>query len=382
MGNPILAELRWALLQNLGDEAAARVNESIRRIQENDIIGPSIITLHYQNAALMTVLADFSRQCGADIGIHKPQIENYARGKTISIDVERVSFWKALREITAASGVGAAPYAQSGQFELQIIARGNFNLDSDQMVTQGAIAIVPQSCQQMRMINYMNGGKQSYISLQLAALAEPKMRVLSANTAAWLKECVDDKGNDLAPKFRPGGVPMNSMRAQWVWPLQTQLTDLPNLGTKIVRLRGELTLIVQVSSQLFQIDDLSGVHDRSVESGGDTIVFRGFTQTATKENKLDISISGEMSQNPWGWQSMFISSPAFQIMDARDRPLNFERTESVTVSPNQVSFSLYYMSPGGAQSNVAGPVRLRWEVPKDTKHITVPFEMHDLALPG
>ena len=68
MGEAVEPQLREALKGELSDEARARVTAALRGIQDHRDFGPSVITMHFKNAPLATVLDDFSRQAGADLG--------------------------------------------------------------------------------------------------------------------------------------------------------------------------------------------------------------------------------------------------------------------------------------------------------------------------
>ena len=56
------------------------------------------------------------------------------------------------------------------------------------------------------------------ITLQLAVVAEPKIRVVSAGQGDWIKECVDDKNHDLL--HQGPQMPMFAIAGgarQWNW---------------------------------------------------------------------------------------------------------------------------------------------------------------------
>lgn len=380
MGDDVVPQLRAAQAQKLSDEAAARVVEAIDRIHENDMTGPSIITLHYHNAPLMQVLLDFARQARADMGIHRRNIQDYAAGRTITIDVDHVSFWKALSAIMDATELRVVPYSPSG-FTLEVMGgMGNMFAFGNQIATHGAVAVIPQSCQRTRMIDFRTGAKQDFFSLQLAALIEPKMHVLGATSFGWLKDCVDDRGNELAPVTQRGP-PGISMRPMWFWPLQTMLTDAPNLGSKIVRLRGELVLTVQSGSKVIDVDDLSKLHDMEVDVRGAAVVLQSFAPADNNEYRLNISITGPQAQNQFQWQAIFSPDVNLQIRDASDNPVQFRRVQNSFSSPGVMKESIYFSKAGGPGA-AAGPYRLHWEVPTETRRITVPFELHDLPLPN
>jgi beta-lactamase regulating signal transducer with metallopeptidase domain len=95
MGMDIEPQLQELLKgSSLTEEARLRVNEVISRL----FTAPSKITLHYNDAPMMAVLEDFARQSRADLGIHRPQIADYAKSRRLSINVDHVSFWARCRK--------------------------------------------------------------------------------------------------------------------------------------------------------------------------------------------------------------------------------------------------------------------------------------------
>jgi hypothetical protein len=63
------------------------------------------ISLQYANAPVQTILDDFAKQSGLDLGIHEPAIVNFAKSRQASIHLDHADFWPSLRAVCAASGL-------------------------------------------------------------------------------------------------------------------------------------------------------------------------------------------------------------------------------------------------------------------------------------
>ena len=95
MGPAIEPELRDALRGNLSDEARARIDALVARFQEAMALH-AMVTMHYTNAPLMKVLADFAQQAGGNLGIGAPSVARFAEGRSATINLDHADFWTAL----------------------------------------------------------------------------------------------------------------------------------------------------------------------------------------------------------------------------------------------------------------------------------------------
>ncbi len=378
MGEEAAPQLKEILKDSsLSDEAAARIRTALLRIQEGRQFGPSVITIHCHDAPLAGVLEDFANQAGADLGVDRPEIRAFVANRKISLDLDHADFWTALRAVEDASHLHARPNNGNGQMILDQPV-GWFEPWNGRARAFGPCLI---AVQQVNWSIQFGPEKNttSNLNLQLAAMIEPKLRVVGPFNGNWLRQCVDDKGHQLAPP----GPAMNFGGAvpQWYTPLVTNLQVVPGMGNKIAKLTGELDFNVQTKSELVEINDLTSALNVSRTAGENTITIQKFT-AANGQYQLQMSAVGPATQGRWDIIQTLISP--LQILDDKDRPLQLISTNSANSPNGQMSITLAYIA--APQMNgvpIGPPKKLRWEITTETRLIKVPFELDDIELrPG
>jgi len=378
MGLSVEPQLRDALNRTISDESRARLKDILARLDEAKDLH-AMITMHYTNAPIMKILNDFAAQAGGDLGISDPAVANFVKDRVANVDLDNAGFWPALRVISDASGL--KPWI--GQNGLTI-APGEggaimpFNFDNPLAKSTGGLLVVPTSCQGMRSIIYSDNRHAGMFTLVINVVPEPKLHVLGEFGVDWVKECVDDKGNSLLAQgvnrrmLIPRMMPMRGPR-QWSWPLAVNFAQVPNMGTKIARLRGELDLSVQTRSQAFEINNVTRA--RGLPQGDGEMTVTVLTCSKTNMNyRLDLGLSGAgVNMNMPSIQE-FINSA--ELVD-----------DEGNVIPRQTVMPMPRPNGGGVDltfiyvPTAAMPAKLRWEKTVEQKKLAVPFELDDLPLP-
>jgi hypothetical protein len=374
LGPSVEPELHEVLQGHLTDEARARIESALQHIQENHDFGPSVITLHYENAPLATVLDDFADQAGADLGVHRPEFREWIKSRTVSIDLDRADFWTTLRKLEDLTGLHVRPADGDGRMILDRNG-GWFDIwDSDDGgKVAGPCIIFPKMANST--LQYGRRGNNSYaFNLTLQALIEPKLHVVGESSPNWLRECVDDKGHSLLPPgAQPNFFPMNSQR--WWMQLMTNLQPVHDMGTRIARLRGELDFDIQTQSEVVEVDQLSSVHDLVKTAGGNTITIERFS-SENGQYQLHLTIRGSAASAGWGLVQNLL--PTLQILDDKDRPLQTTSTSTNMTGNGQMNLVLGYNA--NFFPNIGPPTKLRWEITTETRQLKVPFELDDFEL--
>jgi hypothetical protein len=350
---------------------------------------PSIITMHYKDAPLQDVLEDFARQAGADLGVQRRQIINYAKPRRISIDLDQANFWTALRVLSDRTGLRPQPYASDPQMVLQVNGNamfGGFDMFSDAAKASGGFLIIPWMCRLNRSVDYERDiDSQSDLWLDLIVMAEPRLHVIGPSNQEWLQQCVDDEGNSLIGVRRPSHF-FNNGRGWW-WTMQANLKEVPHMGQRIASLRGELRFSVQSKSELIEIADPQNIKDLVKTAGKHTIRFKQFVNQ-NGQWQLTLSVTNMPARSgPRPAQSFF---SMLKIMDAQDQP--YSRADiSITGPAQQTEVTISFMAVSnapmmrlgaGEMEGLGPPKMLQWEVPIETRIIRAPFELTDLALPA
>ncbi|MDP9173351.1 MAG: hypothetical protein M3O30_05740 [Planctomycetota bacterium] len=383
MGDAVEPQLRALLLRDFSHEARARVQAALKQIEDARRIGPASITMHYTNAPLQNVLDDFARQAGADLGCRRAPIVEYAKNKPVTINLDHASFWESLRMIGEVSELRPRFNNNDPQMLLEIAPSGGppMELNGPGSKHAGPFLIVPRMCTINRVVQYTRGGlNRSNLYLRLTALAEPKIHVINQTNPDWLQECVDEKGHSLladnqTPMFFNNG-------REWSWELQCELKELPDMGQKIARLRGELKFVLETKSEVVSINDLAKLGDIARTVDGNTITLRDFS-TANGQYQLHLSLVGPAAgiQN---WNFLRDVLAAIQVL-GDDGEIIHSEGMSTSSGPQGFDITLLYANTNrnGQGAGVASPIprKLRWDVKLESRLIDVPFELTNLNLP-
>ncbi|MGD0463074.1 MAG: hypothetical protein ABSB74_11370 [Tepidisphaeraceae bacterium] len=372
LGPDIEPMLRSALAGKLSDEARARLNDVTGRLEESNLLH-AMVTMHYKDAPLQTVLNEFAWQAGADLEVRQPAVTGYAQGRTASIDLDRADFWLALRAVSDASGL--RPWV--GPLGLTLAPSGQrafvqIDLANRYAREAGGLLIAPRTCQEFRILNYAANQPVAPATLNLIidVIPEPKLHVIGVTNMDWLKECVDDKGHSLMPAvmnqrfFRP-----MARRREWWWPLQVTLRPTPQLGMKIARLRGRLDFTAQTRSQIVEVNDITRARNVTKNVGDLSLT----VQSCQKTNlncQLGLTLQGVALGDPV--LQDFLSSA--ELVDDDGQTVR-RQSFSTTPAADGVVINIVFLP------SMTTPSKLRWERTLEQKKLSVPFELDDLPLP-
>jgi hypothetical protein len=375
MGPTIAGELRDAERTNLPDETRARIEHILARFEEQQALHASV-TLHYEKAPMLTVLNDFAGQAGGRLGIDEPLVVKFAQGRKVSVDLDEADFWQAMRVVTRATGLatcigvnGVAFSPFPGRAGLPV------NLSNRYAVTKGGLLIMPLGLQDLRRIDYGTGQTTEVMSLPVGVYAEPKMHIVGMMDPNWLKVCVDDKGNSLISKiperrFFPGFVVQRGMR-QWSWMLQANLHQMPDMGTQIAQLKGELNFSAQTRGTTLEIDDITNPQTPPARDGMTTITALSCSKIGINYH-LTVRFTGVTPNSP-------------EYLDFVDTAQLFDDQGRAVLRQNYLPPHPF---PGGMDVEVVfqptdfSATKLQWERTLEEKKFSVPFEIDGLPLPG
>jgi hypothetical protein len=371
MGDSVEPQLRAALAGDLADETRTRLNGVLHGIEERDLLGPSVISLHYDNAPVQSILDDFARQARADLGIHRAHIADYVRGRRASINLDHASFWEALAAIDSATGLHPAPF--NGERAMVLDSGDAPNMDFGRLRPSGAFAVMALAGQWNRAPFRR---RPSYPGVCLEIVAEPKLHVLGPVNNDWLKQCLDNKGQPLATSAYFTGGP-------WWWQLNTRVYSPADAGSKVGLMRGEVRFIVQTRSDVYQIDDLSKLKDVTRFVNQTAVTLKQFTNRAGKY-ELEMVIAGTAQLNQWQWNRIQSLIATITVLDDQDQPLAHRGISISTRGGEDLDLAIEYVSSDareGLSFNSGAPRRLRWEVATETCTVSVPFELKEQDLP-
>jgi hypothetical protein len=372
LGDSAVPQLESILAGPLPDEARARISVIIARIREARQFGPSIITIHCHDAPLADVLKDFAHQSGdVDLGLDRPEIQDFLNSHKITLDLDHADFWTALQAVQDAGGLRVRPDANgqmifdhNGFFFLQ----GGLGADRAHSCISGPCLITPQNITWSMQFNSRRPA--SFLNVQLMAMVEPKIHLSGGPQADWIRECVDENGHSLVPQGISG---FNGMRQWWI-PLSVNLRVAPGMGTKIARLKGELTFTVRIKSETIEIDNLLSAHNVTRTAGGGSLTV---VDCKSENGQYQLQLQGtgprgssfeQLFQNPMG--------SSMQVLDILGQPL-----QPMTASRTNDVGNMWSLTYGFPTFRPAKPPqRLQWEITTESRRINVPFELDDIDL--
>jgi hypothetical protein len=370
MGEAVEPQLRAALTGDLSDEARARVTAALREIQERREWAPSVITLHYKNAPLETVLDDFSRQAGADLGTRSPDVTGFTRNRKVSIDLDHASFWAALETLGQLGNIRPALRMDD---EHMTLGPGGWEVSTEHAVINGPFIIMPQSCN--ASVSYGRGGGNPSLWLQIQVMAEPKIRVVGIMDENWLTECVDEKGHSLVGQQR-----QNSFsQRHWFWQLSANLLTPQGIGEKIARLKGELKFTIQTKSQTVVVDNLMQVQNLANTIGRTTLTI-GQCVAEGSHFTMHLMVDGLSSgSNPWQQLQQVLGD--LQVLDAQGHRLRQQQSMYNMSAHSRFEATVQYVPTDEQGQPTGAPDKLKWEAASETQNRTISFELDNLDLP-
>lgn len=374
-----------ALLKKATDvEARTRLESALQQIADGRRDGTTFITMHLKDVTAREVLAELTRQARAPIRTYPENLFEHGKWPKVNIDLDRVPFWEAVRQISAATGLSLNPWNDG--LRLMRGGGGGGQIDGPS-VTEGPFLIVANSVSRNQSINLGLGqNAQDEFGVRLSALVEPKITVLHCSSVVDVEEAVDDKGNDLAFDARaPGGTYYGGSGAVWTLYARLRYPE-KNPGTKITRLRGTVTFNVQAGSQMIEIADLLTAPEAGHVVGGINVQFKGMKKSKPDDPastyELTLSITQDaLAGNSWNQIQRSMQSK-LKVLDADGNPLD-SRGFGSSGNNNRIDFNLQFARSQDPQTGQlrGEPAKLVWEVPTETKDRKVSFEFTDLPMP-
>lgn len=353
-----------------------RLDTLLVQIRERADIGASKVTLKFEDAPLDQVLASFAKQARAEFA--GDLVNELGNGRAdglprVTLDLENVSFWRALQEIQDAANVIFYPQAEGWR-----VSRNFGQAGTVRGSEAGAFLIQPTNASYTRSIVYARnmGGDSENFSLQFQALAEPKIKLTNGVGMMTIENAVDSNGNDLLAQQRTQQIGSNGQNG---FAALIQLKYPKNPGEKIAEIRGTLRISIARRTQRISSDDvMNGGRINATVDGAKIHIDpspeeappNGASFSITIDTGGDVALGQRLQQN---MQQMT------RVTDSRDAPMrtaNFNITRS---DARGLVMRLVFM-PMQPQ-NSKGPYKLQIEVPTSFREVEVPFVMKDLKMP-
>jgi hypothetical protein len=366
------------LARNADDEEVrTRAGAALRQIEENALVGPSTLTLHFKDAKPKEVFAAIARQARCEFPTTPPNLFDNNPGAALTIDFDRVNFWTAFKDVCQRTGL----YPTQGGMDRRMTLQQNPGATywNGPSVTSGPFLVVANRIHRANSVDLTNpAAVQHEFTLALSTFVEPKIRVVQANYYADVDEAVDDKGNSLVATDKIYGT--TSSGQQWMWNATARLNYPENAGRQIARLKGSVKFQIQTRSETLEIPDVLTTRNFTKKVANRRVVFKELKKTGEQyEVQLTIHRDGLSDRE---WNATQNPAYAIRLLDRDGHALNANGWGSSSGGPT-MTYTVNYTRTvwNGQRSTVGEPHRLVWEIPTETRDVTVPFEFKNLPIP-
>ena len=369
---PFIAELVRA-----APDAESRKNAeaALARIDQNRAQGPSLITLHVKDATPRQVFAELSRQCFAPLPTWPDNLWEQGSWPKVTLDVDHKPFWKVVPQVCQQLGVDFRPF-QNG---MRIMHTGGAQAQGVAEV-DGPFLVVANQISYSRTRNFGGGGEQTQFGMNLSVYAEPKLTVLRGSGAVHLDEVVDDHGNSLVPQA-------NAPRMFWGgsvgfggWSLYAPLQyPKKDPGARIARFKGTTSFVLQTKMEKLDIPDVMNLKQTTRLVTDTSITFQSMKKNGDNYDLHLIANQANLGGPEWQ-QLVEMLQTRLQILDSDGNPLDHRGMNS-SGNNNSIELTLDFArgnTPDGRQ--IGQPSRLLWEIPTETRQVTVSIDFRDLPL--
>ncbi len=377
-GPDAVADLRQLADRAEDEEVRTRASAALRQIDENALIGGSLITISLKDAKPQTIFDLLAKQAHCEFPTYPKNLwQAGAANGTISMNLERVDFWTAFKEACQKSGVYPQQFGNDPRMTLHQGSNPYWNGPS---VVSGPFLIVANRIQRTNSVELTNPGNvQHDFSFSLSAFAEPKIKVIQSSYNVKVEKAEDEKGNSLAIDDRNSNG-FNSGQ-QWMWNLQARLNYPENAGKLIARFRGSVKFLLQVQSETLDIPDVLTAKGVERRIAGRRILFKlARKQSDTAYEVLVTVFRDGMAVEDWN--AMQYNANSIKLLDKDGRPLSSHGWgSSGDGTKMEYNWNFSRQNWGGEETKPGEPQRLVWEIPTETREMDVNFEFKDLPLP-
>lgn len=356
-GSAELPTLRAMLAQTTNPEARARIGAVLDQLNEQALVGPSLITLHLKDAPAASVYAELFQQAH---GVFETMPAHLLDAiKPVTLDVDRQPFWTVMQQLQKQTGIGLQR-TQDGRCVLV----GNAPIASGPQVITDQFLVVLSRVQ--RIIPSPAGPRT--FQADLTFYLEPKSRIMLMTPSIKVEQATDDRGNALTQLRDPERIP-GAIRLDWgPIPVVLQLPE-KNPGTHLTSLCASLSVSMALRTEHIEVADIMHAAPQTMRIKGILVRCAGCTR---KNNLYEIAMTS--GPDPQGLLQQIIEDPQCcpRLLDAHGQTLTrVETSTAFHAGGNTITFK--YMPS-------AAPARLTWDIPADIHTVDVPIRFEHVNI--
>jgi hypothetical protein len=411
LGDDALPRLTNLVDATTDSEVRTRAQAAIRQIEDNRLTGTTLVTLDLDNVPAAEAFAQLARQARAPLASDPIDLLRKI-GKPVSLHARRRPFWQVMQELSLQTDLEVTGVTRHNREIGLGVTRGGTDWMDKPITLAGPLLIRADRLSRVASVELKPPRDASEeFAISLTVFAEPKLKVLDFSQTIRLDEALDERGNSLVPPEDPNALAFNAEvfgshgeGHTSRWEVGATLHHPKGMGSRIARLRGATTLMVETRSAALDVP-LAGARGATRTLGGLRV-----TVKSADARQAELTVFRDGRGDPeWAAVRMQLSAGQAQLLDDRGqvvaRSTGGGGGEADESPDNQrIDLRLRFAREsdgggGGAETPAEGkrkpvtaaapspspsspdPVRLVWEIPVEARELVVPFEFRDLPIP-
>jgi hypothetical protein len=394
-GEDALPSLRAALSSGHDEERRTRVEAILKRIAEDTVIGPTRLSLDLRDVPIERAIDAINEQARGHVTVLFPRElvaanrESEADGPRVTLLARRQPLWSVLGRLCEQADLELSP--SDDGVRLAPACGAPRGLAAGPTAVAGPLLVAAARVYHQRSVEFMQGGtRTSDFGVQLNVLAEPKLRILPGAASLRLAVAEDDAGRSLLldagqDETYGGGAPYWTFSARLRYPDDRLAPGRPAAPpVRIRRLAGTVTFVAATRFETVDVTDLASAGNVAVEAGGCVYVLRRVHQSGGRyEVSLAAAAPPGDAEAIARLQQTLYTAPV-RLLDDRGRPLLRSAGPNFVASdrPHELELTVTFDRNLSDGRPAPGPAcRLLWQIPAESRPISLPFELRDLPLP-
>lgn len=366
-GDEAVCQLQSVCRATTNVDLRARVELTLKRIEEARRSGASLITIHLKSVAPRLALDELARQAHLrfEAGANDP-------GATpVSLDADHKPLWLVLRNLCAQTSLGVTSVDASGTITLQ---HGDQDWAARPASITGPYMLVARRMDLNRSLDFARPKDlaDSY-TLSLLAYAEPKLHPVYW-AVRGIDRCATETGKALELSPRDGAETGDLNCDNEV---HFSFTAPPEAGTRLAKLRLAARFVLSDQTQKLEIQHVLDARNDTRVLGTWRVTIKAVTRTDDQHYSASVSVFRDNhAVEEWAERTGVLERALPRLLDASGKALDSGST-SLNAGPDEWNWTDEFTCGNGQGK----PATLQWDFPIVTRHADVTFEFKDLPLP-